>query len=131
MPVFTLVTDVRKVVETLRNTYGEYHLAMLYNSATLDSPTNWNLIISSDWADGLGVAEATRRIAKELHLSVGIENRTAVSRITVLKTTDPFVRDMTQLYLVPGGQLPLSPVVAGGITEGAGFVFHSRPEVPA
>jgi hypothetical protein len=133
MPVFTLVSDVRKVVETLRGRYGEYKLAMLYNSAALDVPTNWNLIVSSDWTDNLGIAEATRRIAHELHLSLGLENRAAVSRVTVLKTNDPFVRDMTHLYHVSGhpGGLPLSQVVAGGITDGAGFVFYSQPEVPA
>jgi hypothetical protein len=133
MPVFTLVSDVRKVIETLRVKYGEYKLAMLYNSAALDLPTNWNLIVSSDWTDNLGIAEATRRIAHELHLGLGLENRPAVSRVTVLKATDPFVRDMTHLYHVSTqqGGLPLCQVVAGGITEGAGFVFYSQPEVPA
>ena len=133
MPVFTLVSDVRKVVETLRARYGEYKLAMLYNSAALDVPTNWNLIVSSDWADKLGIAEATRRIGYELHLSLELENRAAVSRVTVLRTNDPFVRDMTHLYPVSGNQtgLPISNVVAGEITEGAGFVFYSQPEVPA
>ena len=133
MPVDTLVGDVRRVIETLRGRYGEYKLAMLYNSAALDMPTNWNLIVSSDWTDNLGIAEATRRIAHELHLSLGLENRAAVSRVTVLKTSDPFVRDMTRLYHVSShqGRLPLSQVIAGGITEGAGFVFYSQPEVPA
>lgn len=133
MPVFTLVSEVRKGIETLRSRYGEYKLAMLYNSAALDVPTNWNLIVSSDWTDKLGIAEATRRIAHELHLSLGLENRAAVSRVTVLKTNDPFVRDMTHLYHVSGqkGELTLSQVVAGGITDGAGFVFYSQPEVPA
>ena len=98
MHIFPLLSDVRKVVEALRAKYGEYKLAMLYNSAALDVPTNWNLIVSSDWADDLGIAEATRRIAHELHLSLGLENRAAVSRVTVLMTNDPFVRDMTHLY---------------------------------
>lgn len=133
MVVFTLVSDVRKVIDTLRDRYGEYKLAMLYNSAALDVLTNWNLIVSSDWTDNLGIAEATRRIARELHLSLGLENRGAVSRVTVLKSNDPFVRDMTHLYQVSGdhGALPLGQVVAGGITEGAGFVFYSQPEVAA
>lgn len=133
MPVYTLVSDVRKVIEALRSKHGPYKLAMLYNSAGLDVATNWNLIVSSDWTDNLGIAESTRRIAHELHLSLGLENRAAVSRVSVLKTTDPFVRDMTHLYHVAGhpGGLPLSQVVAGGITEGAGFVFYSQHEVAA
>ena len=130
MYIFTLVTDVRKVIETLRERYGEYKLAMLYNSA-LDLPTNWNLIVSADWTDGRGIADATRLIAKELHNSLGLENRAAISRVTVLNTSDPFVRDMTRLYPVPNGGAPLNQVTAGGVTEGAGFVFYCQPEVAA
>ncbi len=132
MYIFTLVTDVQKVVEKLRVGFGEFKLAMLFNSA-LDVPSNWNFIVSSDWTDRMGIPEATRVIAREFHQSLGLENRPAISRITVLKTTDPFVRDMIHLYPVLGreGGIPLSQVTAGGVTEGAGFVFYSQPEIPA
>ena len=46
MYIFTLVGDVYKVVEKLRVQFGDFKLAMLYNSA-LDVPSNWNLIVSS------------------------------------------------------------------------------------
>ena len=132
MYIFTLVGDVKKVVDILRHRYGDYKLAMLYNS-DLDAPTNWNLIVSAEWTDDLGVPEAIRVIAKALHESLGLENKGAISRITVLKTNDPFVTDMTHIYPVPGGHggLPLHQVTAGGVTEGAGFVFYSQPEIPA
>lgn len=131
MYIFTLVADVRKVVEGLRLTRGEFKLAMLYN-LDLDASTNWNLIISSDWTDALGTPEATKVIAHELHRRLGLENKAAVSRVTILKTSDPFVRDMARLYpmLSPGGGVPLKQVTAGGVTEGAGFVFYSQPEIP-
>lgn len=130
MYFLTLVTDVRLVIERLREQRGDYKLAMLYNLG-LDIPSNWNLIVSSDWSDHLGVAAATRVIAQELHETVGLENRAAVSRITVLNMADPFVRDMTRLYPVPPGGAPLNQVTAGGISEGAAFVFYCQPEVPA
>jgi hypothetical protein len=131
MYIFTLVGDVKKVVEVLRNRHGEYKLAMLYNS-DLDAATNWNLIVSSEWTDQLGIPEATRVIARALHESLGLENKAAISRVTVLKTGDPFVRDMTRLYPVLSreGGIPLSQVTAGDITDGAGFVFYSQPEIP-
>ncbi len=133
MRVFTLVSDIRKVVDALRDRWGPFKLAMLYNSAALDVTTNWNLIVSSDWTDKLGIAEATRTIAHELHSSLSLENRAAVSRVTVLRTDDPFVRDMTYLYPVSGSgrEVPLNQVVAGGVSDGAGFVFYSQPEVTA
>jgi hypothetical protein len=131
MYIFTLVADVRKVIEGLRAIRGEFKLAMLYN-LDLDASTNWNLIVSSDWTDALGTPEATKVIARELHQRLGLENKAAISRVTVLKTSDPFVRDMARLYpmMSPGGGVPLKQVAAGGITEGAGFVFYSQPEIP-
>ena len=132
MYIFTLVGDVKRVVEKLRVRFGEFKLAMLYNSA-LDVPTNWNLILSSDWTDKLGTSEATQIVARELHQSLGMENRPSISRITVLRTTDPFVRDMTRLYPVHSheGGVPLSQVTAGDVRDGAGFLFYSQPEIPA
>ena len=53
MYIFTLVSDVKKVVEVLRTRHGDFKLAMLYNTA-LDVSTNWNLILASDWTDKLG-----------------------------------------------------------------------------
>jgi hypothetical protein len=131
MYIFTLVSDVQKVIEVLRVRYGDFRLAMLFNSA-LDVSSNWNLIVSSDWTDRLGIAEATNVIARELHQSLGLENRPAVSRITVLKAGDPFVQDMTRLYPVlrKEGGVPLSQVTAGGVTDGAGFLFYSQPPYP-
>jgi len=132
MYIFTLVGDVTKVVEKLRTQFGEFKLAMLYNSA-LDVSSNWNLIVSSDWTDRMGIPEATKVIAREIHQTLSLKNRVAVTRITVLKTTDPFVRDMLHLYpvLTREGGVPLSQITAGGVTDGAGFVFYSQPEIPA
>jgi len=131
MYIFTLVSDVRKVVEILRGRYGEFKLAMLYNAA-LDVSSNWNLILAADWTDKLGITEATHLVARELLQNLSMENRRAVSRITILNTGDPFVRDMTRLYPVHAeGGVPLSTITAGDVREGAGFLIYSRPEIPA
>ena len=136
MYIFTLVKPVSAAIEKLRRQYGDYKLTMPYNWA-LGLTSNWNLIVSSDWTDHLGVAEATKIIAHELFENLGLGEREAMSRMTVLKTTDPFVRDMTQfttplrLDLGRSGDFLLDRVVAGEITEGGGYVFYSQPEVPA
>ena len=93
MYIFTLVDDVERLIEKLRAECGEFRLAMLYNSS-LDATSNWNLIVSAPWTDRLGVAKATHNIATALHESLGLENQKAISRITVLATDDPFVRDI-------------------------------------
>ena len=128
MYLFTLVDKIRTMIEELRHERGDYKLVMLYNQ-TLDASTSWNMIVSSDWTDAMGIDEATKFLAAKLFEYLCPDERAGVSRITVLKTADPFVLDMTRLYQVNGAGVPLQQVTAGGVTEGAGFVFYSRPEV--
>jgi|HubBroStandDraft_5_1064220.scaffolds.fasta_scaffold277338_2 hypothetical protein len=132
MHIATLVSDVLKVVEILRKRRGDLVLAMLYSSSE-GATSSLNLIISAPWTDKLGVVEATRAITHELSLALGLENRSAISRVTVLKTSDPFVQDMTALFQVsdPGTRLPISNVAPDGIPVGSGYVFYSQPNVPA
>ncbi len=126
MYIFTLVDDVEKVVENLRDHHGEFTLAMLYNNS-LDADTSWNLIVSGPWTDALGVGEATRVVARALNQGLGAESQHAISRVTVLKTSDPFVRDMIRLYPVrDGARVPVAHVTAGQIAEGSGFVLYSQ-----
>jgi hypothetical protein len=126
MYIFTLVDDVGRVIEKLRETHGEFTLAMLYNNS-LEAASSWNLIVSAPWTDAMGLADSTHLVAYALNESLGLENQHAISRITVLKTSDPFVRDMTKLYPVTrGSRVPLPQVTAGEITEGAGFILYSQ-----
>jgi len=126
MHIFTLVTDVEKVVESLRKQQGEFALALLYNE-TLDAGRGWNLIVAAPWADKMGDADATRVIAHALHDGLALENQPTISRVTVLKTSDPFVKDMIGLYPVtPGARVPVQQLTAGQLTEGSGFILYSQ-----
>jgi len=126
MYIFTVVDDVKKVIEGLRNQYGEFTLAMLYSSGTLQAGANWNLIVSAPWTDRMGIAHATRAITNALDQGLELQDKLAISRVSVLKTKDPFVRDMTRLYDVGS---PLDTPVqmpAGEITEGSAFILYSK-----
>jgi hypothetical protein len=127
MYISTLVADVLRVVDTLRKRRGDFVLAMLFSSSE-GATTGWNLIISAPWADKLGVVEATRAVTDELSLNLSLENRTAISRVTILKTSDPFVRDMTGLFHVSDSamMMPIANVAPDGIPVGSGYVFYSQ-----
>ena len=128
MYIGTLVDSVHKVVNDLRARHGEFALAMLYNTGGLNSTSSWNLILSSAWTDEIGKFDATHLIAQALHDGLDSEHQIVVSRVTVLKTDDPFVRDMNFLYPVaPDSKgVPVALVTAGDISEGGGFVLYSR-----
>jgi hypothetical protein len=125
MVVFTLVTDVEKVIRKLQAEHGEFALVMLYNGS-LGAELGWNLIISARWLDRMSLAEGTRLIANTLNQTLGLENQRSVSRVTVLKTSEPFVRDMNNLYPVEfGSRLPI-PQLAAGETLGSGLILFSQ-----
>jgi hypothetical protein len=128
MHISTLVDDVQKVLDNLSAEHGEFVLAMLYNSDSLSTSYNWHLIVSAPWTDKMGMVETIHLIAHALHDGMNVENQPAISRVRVLKTSDPFVQDMTFLYpaVSPGAGVPISHVRAGEISEGSGFIFHSR-----
>jgi hypothetical protein len=127
MYIFTLVGDVQKVIGNLRKQYGDFTLVMLYNSGGLQASSSWNLIVSAPWTDELGVAPATSVIADALNKGLELQDKGPLSRVTVLRTNDPFVLEMTALYPVtPGSQVPIPQVTAGQITEGSGFLLYSQ-----
>lgn len=67
-------------------------------------------------------------IAHALHDGMHPANQPAISRVSVLKTIDPFVQEMIFLYpqVSPEGGVPVSRVTAGDVSEGSGFILHSR-----
>jgi hypothetical protein len=98
---------------------------MLYNRA-LEAGFDWNLIVAAPWLDRMSLATGTRLIANTLNQTLGLENQPSVSRVTVLKTSEPFVRDMTNLYPVEfGSRLPI-PQLAAGETLGSGLILFSQ-----
>lgn len=127
--LWTTQGDVQKVLEELRIQRGEFSLAMLYNEDGLSS-TGWNLIIAARWADALGRAEATGVVVRALSEGLGPENKHAISRVTVLPTTDRFVREVTSTYQIasPGAGQWISNASVAGVPMGAYFVFYSRPD---
>lgn len=102
---------------------GPYSRRSEPNNA-MEAESGWNLSVSAPWTDETGTATAIHTIARALNEDLGLENRNSISRITVLKSSDPFVKDMTSLY--PVTRRNGVHVTAGHVTDGGGFVFYSQ-----
>jgi hypothetical protein len=127
--IWTTPGDVQKVVETLRSQRGEFSLAMLYNEDG-QSSTGWNLIVSAPWTDALKLPEATGIVVRALSEGLGLENKHAISRVTVLPTSDRFVREIASFYQItsPSSGQWIRDVSVAGIPIGAAFIFYSRTD---
>ena len=78
--------------------------------------------MAAPWADELGVADSTEAVVRELSLNLGLENKTAISRVTALKTDDSFVRAMNGYFnfVPPQGVQPVRNIVVDGVPIGSG-----------
>lgn len=126
----TTEPDVRKVVEALRLQHGEFSLAMLSSEDGLSPTTGWNLIIAAPWADALGRAEATGVVTRALSEGLGLENKHAISRVTILPAKDRFVREITSVYRItsPRDRQWVRNISAAGIPIDTAFIFYSRAD---
>jgi hypothetical protein len=125
--LWTTPGDIQKVVEALRARRGEFRLAMLHSEDGV-AATGWNVIVAAPWSDALGRAEATAVVVRALNEGLGLENKHAISRVTVLPTTDRFVRAMNRMFPIvsPGSGQWVQNTSADGIPIGAGYIFYSQ-----
>lgn len=128
MPIVeTFRPDLQRVLQRLTAEQGGLSLAMLYKRSDV-SENAWNFIVAAPWTDRLGRAQATGVVARTLGDELGLENKQMISRVTILPTKDPFVREITSLYQVasPGAEQWVTNISAAGIPIGMGYIFYSR-----
>jgi hypothetical protein len=125
--IATFQPDLRRVLQRLMAERGGLALAMLYKG-TDASETAWNLIVAAPWTDKLGRAQATEVVIRALSQELSLENKPIISRVTVLSTTDRFVREITSAYQVasPGAEQWVTNISAAGIPIGVGYIFYSQ-----
>ena len=123
-----VVGAVQRAIEDLRTTFGEFNLAMLHRE-TENVEYGWNLIVSAAWTDKLGLAKATRTVVQALSRKIEVEQQPAIARVTVLMTSDPFVRELTTFLQMstPGSRQQIRNVAFDGIPVGQGILFYSQP----
>jgi hypothetical protein len=128
MYIATLVDDIAKVltkIETLHST--EFSFAMLY-SRSESTDFGWNLIVAASWADE-DLRAARLQIAYALHDDLGAEHQIAITRITTLKTTDPFVSD-AKFYagrVAMSDPKPVQNLAFDGVPVVSGIILRSNP----
>ena len=127
----TLVDEIEKIVERLRQARGELVLAMLYSSFE-GGDGGWNFIVSAPWTDKLGMVESIRVLAEALRSGLSKENISEISRVTPLETGDPFVRAITSVISAagPGTRANISNSNFGGVPIPRGILFYSQREAP-
>jgi hypothetical protein len=120
-----LVTDLRKLYRTVDERFGPVALMMLLAPDPF-SESDWNLIVSAKGLDGLTRGRAIRKMVDLLAGTFQKDNWQRILRVTVLKTDDPFVRGMNDLFGAEESILNVQAAVVSGIEIPKAIVLQSK-----
>ncbi len=91
-----LVTTFQNVVQTLRQRTGAIALFLL--NALDTENTSWNIVVSTQGYDQVTIKTALNEFMKILESTVQKELLKNILRVTILKTSDPFVRAINSAF---------------------------------
>jgi hypothetical protein len=120
-----LVKEFRQTIRKLKQENGPISLFML--KAFEYDVTDWNLIVSAPAYDNLRLKVALIHLVTILnkHLSQAIRKK--IIRSTILKTTDPFVKEINQIFKVTNSVKYVHSSVISGIYLEKAIIFESHP----
>lgn len=120
-----LVAGFDAVAAELRRRHGPVALLLLL---TPDFAVGemWHVVVSAKRLDGLSRAEAIPRITSLLRETLDRRHWSCVTRVSVLSTTDPFVKAMGTRYPTSRSALELEACNVLGVEIPMGVVLRSR-----
>ncbi|MFL6387385.1 MAG: hypothetical protein ACJ71U_07850 [Terriglobales bacterium] len=90
-----MIAAIREIVERK----GSFSLVMLLPSNTHEA--QWNAVFSARWLDPLSLREAVKSMSEELKGSLSHGAFAKIQRVSILRTTESFVREVTSDLAIP------------------------------
>ena len=123
-----LVKEFRKVIKIIRQKHEHIALAMI-KAFDIDIKL-WNFIISASEYNDLYVGDALRDFITIVDSNIDKKVKKEIMRFTVLKTDDPFVKEINRIFKVKNSVKYIKSLYFAGIYIEEGIIFESSP-VPA
>jgi hypothetical protein len=126
-----LTAALKSVVRAYGQRGKAFNLVMLIPSEG-GLTGKFSLLVSAPWLDEASPREAVSGILKELVEAVGstaAPEYQMLARVTVVKSTDPFVHAITGAFRVQDSDITLSNVnISGTVIENAILLESHRPD---
>jgi hypothetical protein len=91
--------EMTDAIRKIGDRKGSFTLAMLIPTSV--HPEEWNAVFSAKWLDPLSLGEAVRTLFNELRSDLSDSAISKVQRVSVLRTTESFVREITTDLGIP------------------------------
>lgn len=97
-----LVTKLNQYINKQSKKDRHFNLAMLLDDDPTRGDSHFSLFLSSKWLDDKSPRQAVNEVIEDLIEEIGVasEEFKKISRVSVIKTTDPFVVTLTSSYNV-------------------------------
>ncbi len=119
-----LVSTFHEVVQALRQRTG--HVALFLLNALDTENTSWNILISTDSYDQMTTKTALRDFMTILERHVETDLLKNILRVTILKTSDPFVKAVNRTFDVTEKAEYLYSCTLANVYIERGILFESR-----
>ena len=120
-----MIVAVRKIGERK----GPFTLAMLIPTSA-HHPAEWNAVFSAKWLDPLSVGQAVKTVLDELNAMLSKAAIANVQRVSVLRTTESFVREITSdlgIPVQPGTAYRVQSVAFSRFGVDEAIIFAASP----
>ncbi len=120
-----LVKEFRKVIKIIRQKHDLIALAMI-KAFDIDIKL-WNFIISISDYDDLYLTDALKDFITIVDSNIDKKVKKEIMRFTVLKTDDPFVKEINRIFKVKNSVRYIKSLYFAGIYIEEGIIFESSP----
>ena len=121
-----MVENIRKSLKDFATGKNDYSLIMLVPSEPYSLNTKWSLIISAPWLDKKSHRETLSKLHSHLRATVPSSELTNLSRISLMRSDDTFVRAITSEFNVPDGLKDINNSVINGIQIDKAYVLRAH-----
>jgi len=122
-----MVENIRKSLREFAEGQNDYSLIMLIPSEPYSlKNTKWSLIISAPWLDKKSHKETLRKLYSLLRKTIPSIELNRLSRISLIKSNDAFVRSVTSEFNVPDGLKDINNSVINGIQIDKAYILRAQ-----
>jgi hypothetical protein len=120
-----LVDEIQRLARELRERQGPIALLMLM-APDLSVDGDWNIIVSARGFDKKTRASSVKELTQILRKNLSKTLWPQITRATVLRTNDPFVRAMNATFRTKRSLLQLQSCSVSGFEIPKAIVFESK-----
>jgi len=121
-----MVENIRKSLKEFAEGKNDYSLIMLIPSDPYSLNTKWSLIISAPWLDKKGHKETLSKLYSLFRKTIPSIELNRLSRISLIRSDDAFVRAITSEFNVPDGLKDINNSVINGIQIDKAYILRAQ-----